>query len=236
VTLKPFKGCTITFIVTPVLLVYYVFRMGCRKRTLGIDSRSISTLLFEPCPVPFRLLAGDYRTPFYPPRFGRPGVGNPFGVVIDDTHISVGSEYAHYCAQRIIGLQPMDETNILEILTGFGGMAYYLLRDLSKTSYIGFDFPENIALTSYYLMKAFPQLNFALYGKQDILDALRRGKGTKCMVVVDGQGIPLGAQLVSAQISEHRFAEKHSRTGESTAHWPWTPALPPATRYCRSRL
>ena len=35
----------------------------------------------------------------------------------------------------------------------------------------------------------------------------RRGKGTKCIVVVDGQGIPIGAQLASAQISEFRLAE-----------------------------
>ena len=35
----------------------------------------------------------------------------------------------------------------------------------------------------------------------------RRGKGTKCVVVVDGRGIPLGAQLASAQISEFRLAE-----------------------------
>ena len=101
-----------------------------------------------------------------------PGVGNPFGVVIDGTHIGVGSEYAHYCAQRIIGLRPMAGSKIAEIGAGFGGMAYYLLRDLPKASYIGFDLPENIALTTYYLMKAFPQLNFALYGEQDITGAL----------------------------------------------------------------
>jgi len=35
----------------------------------------------------------------------------------------------------------------------------------------------------------------------------RRGKGTKCMVVVDGRGVPVGAQLASAQISEQRLAE-----------------------------
>jgi hypothetical protein len=35
----------------------------------------------------------------------------------------------------------------------------------------------------------------------------RRGKGTKCMAVIDGQGIPIGAQLASAQISEFRLAE-----------------------------
>lgn len=35
----------------------------------------------------------------------------------------------------------------------------------------------------------------------------RRGKGTKCVVVVDGQGIPLGAQLAPANVSEHKLAE-----------------------------
>jgi hypothetical protein len=34
-----------------------------------------------------------------------------------------------------------------------------------------------------------------------------RGKGTKCMVVVDGQGVPVGVQLASAQIAECRLAE-----------------------------
>jgi transposase len=35
----------------------------------------------------------------------------------------------------------------------------------------------------------------------------RRGKGTKCMVVVDGRGVPVGVQLASAQIAECRLAE-----------------------------
>lgn len=34
-----------------------------------------------------------------------------------------------------------------------------------------------------------------------------RGKGTKCVVVVDGGGIPLGVQLANAKPSEHKFAE-----------------------------
>ena len=46
----------------------------------------------------------------------------------------------------------------------------------------------------------------------------RRGKGTKCMVVVDGQGIPIGAQLASAQ-SPSSGLPKHARTGESSALW-----------------
>jgi len=36
----------------------------------------------------------------------------------------------------------------------------------------------------------------------------KRGKGTKCMVVVDGQGIPLGSHTDSASPAEVRLAEK----------------------------
>jgi transposase len=36
----------------------------------------------------------------------------------------------------------------------------------------------------------------------------KRGKGTKWMVVVDGQGVPLGKQLYSASPNEVRFAEE----------------------------
>jgi transposase len=35
----------------------------------------------------------------------------------------------------------------------------------------------------------------------------RRGKGTKWVVVVDGQGVPIGAQLAPANLSEFRLAE-----------------------------
>jgi hypothetical protein len=45
-------------------------------------------------------------------------------------------------------------------------MAYYLLRDRPETRYIGFDLPETIALASYYLMKAFPDLEFLCYGEK----------------------------------------------------------------------
>jgi transposase len=38
-----------------------------------------------------------------------------------------------------------------------------------------------------------------------------RGKGTKCMVAVDGRGVPVGVQLASAQIAECRLAESTLR-------------------------
>jgi hypothetical protein len=37
---------------------------------------------------------------------------------------------------------------------------------------------------------------------------VKKGKGTKCMVVFDSQGIPLGSTLDSASLSEVKLAEE----------------------------
>lgn len=104
-----------------------------------------------------------------------PDVGHPFGVVLTDTLVRVAADYQHYCAHRIIDRLSPKPATVAEIGGGFGGMAYYLLRDRSQTTYIDFDVPESIALTSYYLIKAFPQLRFLLYGEGELSqDAISR--------------------------------------------------------------
>jgi putative sugar O-methyltransferase len=99
-----------------------------------------------------------------------PGIGNPFGVLIDGTHISVGSEYAHYCAHRVDSLLDSGVATVAEIGGGYGGMAYYLVRDRARLTYLDFDIPESIALASYYLLKAFPHLKFLLYGEGELTE------------------------------------------------------------------
>jgi putative sugar O-methyltransferase len=97
-----------------------------------------------------------------------PGVGNPFGVIIDGTHISVGAEYSHYCAHRVREELDSESVTVAEIGVGFGRMAFYLLRDQRGTRYVGLDVPENVALASYYLMRSLPRLKFLCYGEKAI--------------------------------------------------------------------
>jgi hypothetical protein len=97
-----------------------------------------------------------------------PPVGNPFGVEIEGTLVPIGSEYQHFCAQRVIGQLGHVSNVVAEIGGGFGGMGYYLLRDRPGVTYLDFDVPESIALTSYYLMKSYPSLNFLLYGEKKL--------------------------------------------------------------------
>jgi hypothetical protein len=96
-----------------------------------------------------------------------PETGNPFGVEIDGVLVRTGAEYQHYCAQRVAGLMDTPDGSVAEIGGGYGGMAYYLLRDFPKMKYIGFDVPESLALTTYYLSKALPQRRLLLYGEGD---------------------------------------------------------------------
>jgi hypothetical protein len=95
-----------------------------------------------------------------------PAVGNPFGIMVDRTHVSVGAEYSHYCAHRVREQMDPESVTVAEIGVGFGRNAYYLFRDRPGTRYVGFDLPETVALASYYLMRALPDLKFLCYGEK----------------------------------------------------------------------
>jgi hypothetical protein len=98
-----------------------------------------------------------------------PDIGNPFGAVIDGVFVRNGSEDQHYCAHRIIDLLASSDAPVVaEIGGGFGGMANYLIRDCPRATYINFDLPETIALASYYLLSAFPDVKATLYGEAEL--------------------------------------------------------------------
>ena len=94
-----------------------------------------------------------------------PVIGNPFGIAIDGMLVRTGAEQQHYCAHRITDLIGDANSAVVEIGGGYGGMAYYLLRDRPQTAYIDFDLPESLALAAYYLIKSFPEKRFLLCGE-----------------------------------------------------------------------
>jgi putative sugar O-methyltransferase len=96
-------------------------------------------------------------------------IGNPFGSIVDGTFIRVGADYHHYYAQAINSLLPSSGSGtVIELGGGFGGMAYFLLRNNPRATYIDFDLPEALALASYYLLMAFPDLPVTLYGEAEL--------------------------------------------------------------------
>jgi len=134
-----------------------------------------------------------------------PATGNPFGVMLEDTLVRVGSEYQHYCAQKIAALLPPGNAAVAEIGGGFGGMAYYLLRDRPATTYIDFDVPESIALTSYYLLKAFPERKVVLYGEAEPTVETISQADIVLMPIFELAGLPSGT--VDLSFSSHAISD-----------------------------
>jgi putative sugar O-methyltransferase len=96
-------------------------------------------------------------------------IGNPFGLELDGTFVTHGSDYLHYYATVLNRLvAEADRPTVVELGGGYGGMAYFLVRNSPKTTYVDFDLPENLALTAYYLLRAFPGMKIALYGEEEL--------------------------------------------------------------------
>jgi putative sugar O-methyltransferase len=142
-----------------------------------------------------------------------PGVGNPFGVQIDGTHIHVGAEYAHYCAHRIDGVLPTGAATVVEIGGGYGSMAYYLLRDRAGLTYLDFDVPESIALISYYLLKAFPNLKFLLYGEEELTSQAIAGVDVVLMPTFEIAAMP--AASIDVTFSSHAMSDLSAEAMEA---------------------
>ncbi|MGB6687464.1 MAG: putative sugar O-methyltransferase [Terracidiphilus sp.] len=135
----------------------------------------------------------------------RPDIGNPFGVVVDGILVRAGAAFQHYSAQRVARCLGSAAATVVEIGGGYGGMAYYLLRDRLKTTYIGFDVPESLALTSYYLMKSLPYLRVLLYGEGEFTaDTLAR-YDVALMPLFTMKDLPCGS--VDVVFSSHAMSD-----------------------------
>jgi len=134
-----------------------------------------------------------------------PPIGNPFGVVIDGVLVRTGAEYHHYCAQKMLRLNDSVPSTVVEIGGGFGGTAYYLLRDREKIKYLNFDVPESIALASYYLLMAFPELRFLLYGEKELTEKEIAAADVVLMPVFEIGKLP--SQSVDVTFSSHAMSD-----------------------------
>lgn len=96
----------------------------------------------------------------------RPAVGNPYSYTIEGHVIFPGADYHYTFSEKIsILLRNKISPTILELGGGFGGMAYYCLRDIPNVKYICVDLPENSALQAYFLKSHFPDKKIRLLGE-----------------------------------------------------------------------
>lgn len=89
-------------------------------------------------------------------------------ILCQDIRITTNSFRYHYFATKIYELlKKVDNPVIIEIGGGYGGLAYYLMKKIKNLTYIGFDLPEHILLSSFYLTRTHPDKKFLLYNKYD---------------------------------------------------------------------
>lgn len=123
---------------------------------------------------------------FSPEKFSFPYVGNPIGMLVDGFLVSLPSfRWRHY-AMKLLKLAGSRGAAVAEIGGGFGGLAYFLLKESDeRVRYFNFDLPEMNVVNSYFLMKAFPDVRFALYGEP-------RGDSRVCILPhFDFQNLPV---------------------------------------------
>tara|TARA_A100001011_G_C14315925_1_gene847967 strand:+ start:3587 stop:4768 length:1182 start_codon:yes stop_codon:yes gene_type:complete len=100
-----------------------------------------------------------------------PNVGNPTGIKIKNKIIPYEAIRHSYLAKQYSELL-RDQKNplIVEIGGGFGGFAYQLISLIKNknTRYIIYDLPEVNAISSFFLMNAFPDKKVILFGEEEI--------------------------------------------------------------------
>lgn len=93
-----------------------------------------------------------------------PATGNLYGYMIEGSMINWNSFPNHYRAYYCLKLlQNIERPVIAEIGGGFGGFAYFLQKLSDSVTYINFDLPENLIVSSYYLTKNFPDKKILYY-------------------------------------------------------------------------
>ncbi len=95
-----------------------------------------------------------------------PNIGNPYGCYVNDIPLIPSAARYHYYVQKIKAMLDGVESPVVgEIGGGLGIIAYFLTQD-SNVKYVGFDLPEILVMSQYYLMTAFPEKRFLLYGER----------------------------------------------------------------------
>lgn len=142
-----------------------------------------------------------------------PLIGNPYGITVDNHFIRTGSFYNHHYAQQIKRLlvrKSSTRKTVLEIGAGYGAMAYYLCRDIQNLSYVAVDLPENMALTAYYLMEAFPDKKIYIHGEQDLKPETIEAYDIVIMSNIDLENLP--SSFFDVVFNSYSLAEMSKET------------------------
>ncbi|MCA9172063.1 MAG: putative sugar O-methyltransferase [Planctomycetales bacterium] len=97
-----------------------------------------------------------------------PRHGNFTGIRVNGHVILPNSVFSDFYARQLAGfLHGQPDPIVAELGGGYGRLCYFLTREIPTMHYVGFDLPEGLCYAAYYLMSAFPDKKFLLYGEAD---------------------------------------------------------------------
>jgi hypothetical protein len=138
---------------------------------------------------------------------GYPLIGNPVGFLIGESLFTRDSFRHNFYAKRMSDLVgDLENPIICEIGGGYGGFAYYLLKDPDYSfRYVDYDIPVICVLAAYYLLSTLPGKRIGLYGEVDSLEEPLRNCDA---AVLPNFALPhLGEQSVDVCFNSCSFAE-----------------------------
>jgi|GEM_PF-766059 len=101
-------------------------------------------------------------------RITSPYVGNPTGILLNGTVVSIDAlRHAYRAVEMAELLRDEPEPTIVEIGGGLGDQAFRAVRAIGGqcSKYLIFDIPEVAALSSYFLLSALPDKRVRLFGE-----------------------------------------------------------------------
>tara|TARA_B100001175_G_scaffold281939_1_gene260663 strand:+ start:1024 stop:2202 length:1179 start_codon:yes stop_codon:yes gene_type:complete len=97
-----------------------------------------------------------------------PRIGNQNGAEVENNFLVYGSFFSSIHADIIDKYLKNDNHNIIADLGGgYGKLAYYVLKNQNKFTYIDFDIPETLVLASYFITKSFPNKKPFIFGEEE---------------------------------------------------------------------
>ena len=96
----------------------------------------------------------------------QPLIGNPYGIEINSKFYGGMSFY--YFVRKVDLLLRKASPKIIEVGGGYGGFPHALKRKIPQAHYVNFDLPEVLAISSFYILSAYPAARIALFGEIDV--------------------------------------------------------------------
>ena len=96
-----------------------------------------------------------------------PLIGNPCGLLYNGSVIPTETLRHAYAAQKILKYIDKENSLIVDIGSGIGGVVYQLLNLKKNTKVFLVDLPEMIFFSSAFITTAFPNKNFYFYGESE---------------------------------------------------------------------